>query len=732
MSKNFARYGRRAPEDRTEQDARQLKVRSGILLLFFAVGLALFAHILYGLQIVHGDDYREQASYTTAETETVDSVRGELLDSKGRVLVSNTGSYQVTLDTSLMGEERNEVLLALLALCREEGVEWTDNLAVSSAAPYYFTSSTPYAYSREVTATDEAGAEVAETELRLTNLGKLAVALGWIDDPTAEKAEPPAAVITAETLLVRMCESFGIPLPEGEDGRLPEVSEEARALVGVLYELTLRSREVVYSDYIFAEDVGIRFISKVKEQALAGVTVESVASRQYNTTYAAHVLGRTGKYTSDAMWQKYKELGYSYDAVVGLSGAELAFEQYLHGTSGEREIVTSDSGKIITQTWIEEPEPGGNVTLTLDIGLQAVAENALAAHIESLEESGGAACAVVDMTGGVLALASYPTYDLSTYSRDFSQLSQDPLQPYLNRATSQIYAPGSTFKLLTATAGLMEGVVDSNDKITCTGVYSYEGWRGHNPQCWYWRAYGVGHGKEDLAKAIKDSCNCYFYDVGRRVGITKLNEYAELFGLGQHTGIEIGDEAGYVAGPATSALLGQTWYEGAVTSAAIGQENNQFTPLQIANYIATLVNGGDHYSVHLLKSVKSSDYSQVLYEYEPELLGTVDIPDSALKAMKDGMYQVTQNAAIAKYFNTLPVKAGAKTGTAQISATSQETNGLLVVFAPYDDPQIAMCIVMEKGASGSSLASIAADILDYYFSGDASIDAVQPENGLIR
>ena len=200
MSKNFARYGHRAPEDRTEQDARQLKIRSGILLLFFALGLGLFAHILYDLQIVHGDDYREQASYTTAETDTVDSVRGEILDSKGRVLVSNTGSYQVTLDTSLMGEERNEVLTALLALCREEGVEWTDNLPVSAAPPYYFTSSTPYAYSREVTVTDENGAEGTETELRLTNLGKAAVALGWIDDPTKEENSSSPAVVTAETL----------------------------------------------------------------------------------------------------------------------------------------------------------------------------------------------------------------------------------------------------------------------------------------------------------------------------------------------------------------------------------------------------------------------------------------------------------------------------------------------------------------------------------------------------
>lgn len=739
MSKRINQTGPMPAEDRTEGEALQLKLRSGLLLLLFLAVLAAFVWVLYNTQIVSGAAYREQASYTTAQTETVDSSRGDILDSKGRVLVTNTYSYEVRLDTTVMGKEKNDILARLIALSGEEGVEWTDNLPISGSAPWSFTKGDVYTYLRTSTETDDDGNEVSVTQRRMTNLGSLAVKYKWIDDPLAEsQAEDAEVWLTPEELMIKMCQSFGVELPETEEGE-SAITQDTRALLGVLYELALRSREVVYTDYVFAEGVDISFISRVKEEGLSGVEIDSAATRQYNTEYAAHVLGRTGKYTSDAMWQKYKELGYSYDAVVGLSGAELAFEAYLHGTSGVREITTSDSGKIVTQKWATDEEtgqtqeaiPGGNVTLTLDIDLQAVVEEALASHVQSLEESGGAACAVVDMTGGVLALASYPTYSLATYSQDYAELSQSELDPYLNRATNGLYSPGSTFKLLTATAGLMEGIIDPRDTIRCTGVYSYEGWKDHHPQCWYYRAYGVGHGTENLSKAIKDSCNVYFYDVGRQVGITKLNEYAAQFGLGQSTGIEIGDKAGYVAGPETSEKLGQVWYEGAVTSAAIGQENNQFTPLQIANYIATLVNGGDHYQVHLLKSVKSSDYSQVLYEYEPELLNSIDIPEKSLEAMKQGMYQVTQNAAIAQYFNSLPVKAGAKTGTAQISATSEETNGLLVVFAPYDDPQIAMCIVMEKGASGSSLASIAADILDYCFSGEAGTTPVAEENTLV-
>lgn len=732
MSKDQRRYGVKPPEDRTEGERLQLRLRSALLIAVFLMILLSFVGVLYNTQIVNGSTYRQQASYTTRESETVDSVRGDILDSRGRVLVTNTSAYEVTLDTTVMGKEKNDILAALITLCREEDVEWSDSLPITSEAPYTFTKDDVYTYESTVAGDDGE----STIEKRRTNLGALAVSRKWIADPLSEKrGDGDVTYLSPVELMRAMCGTFGIDLPESG-----EISTDTRALLGVLYELALRSSEILYTDYIFAENVDITFISRVKEQGLSGVEIKSVAARQINTTYAAHVLGRTGKYTSNEMWKKYKELGYSYDASVGLSGAELAFESYLHGTSGVRRITTSDSGKIVTEEWAvdeetgetQAPRPGGNVTLTLDIGLQAVVEDALAEHIDSLEESGGAACAIVDMTGGVLALASYPTYDLANYSRDFNDLLADERKPLLNRATSGLYSPGSTFKLLTATAGLMEGIIDPKDTVTCTGVYSYEGWRDHHPQCWYWRAYHVGHGTENLSKAIKDSCNIYFYDVGRKVGITKLNEYADKFGLGRSTGIEIGDEEGYVAGPATSEALGQTWYEGNITSAAIGQENNQFTPLQIANYIATLVNGGDHYQVHLLKSVKSSDYSELLYEQESILLDKVDISDKALDAMKQGMYQVTQNAAIARYFNTLPVKAGAKTGTAQISATSQDTNGLLVVFAPYDDPQIAMCIVMEKGASGSSLASIAADILSYYFAEENAITSVQEENSLIR
>lgn len=728
MSKDQKRYGHRQPEDRTEAEGRQLRWRSGVMVGLFAAALCVYCGVLYNIQVVHGADYQAiAAANTSMQTETVDAVRGDILDSHGRVLVTNESAYQVSLDSSLMGDARNEILTQLLALCREEGVEWTDTFPVTDSAPYSFTK--PDVYTYLYTKKDDQGNTVSQ-EQRRTNLGALAVFYKWMDDPLDDEPKQDAVTyLDAETLMVKMCGTYGIELDEEN----AEITSEIRDLLGVLYELSLRSRQITYSEYVFAENVDITFITKVKEFGLDGVAFETETTRKYNTTYAAHVLGRTGKYTSDEMWEKYKALGYPYDAVVGLQGAELAFEEYLHGTSGNRKVVTSDSGKIVSQEWEEEPVPGGNVTLTLDIGMQKVAEDAIAAHAASLEKAGGAAVAVVDMTGGVKALASYPTYDLSTYGQDIGELSADPLKPLFNRATSELYSPGSTFKLVTAIAGLMEGIIDPSDTIFCGGSYTVEGWTMGDGRPF--RAYchqRSGHGTENLVKAIKDSCNVYFYDVGRRVGIEKLNEYAKMFGLGQHTGIETGDAEGTIAGPETSKANNQAWYDGATLYAAIGQENNQFTPLQIANYLATLVNGGDRYSVHLLDSVRSHDNSELLYQYEPELLSSIGIPEDYLATIKEGMYQVSQNAAIARYFNNLPVRVGAKTGTAEIQGgEDSETNGLLVVFAPYDDPEIALCIVMEQGASGSSLASVAYQILDYYFSSDAAITGIAQENTLI-
>ena len=737
------------------EDGKQVRLRTALLLLLFLAVLAAFFYVLYDTQIVNGASYRQRSSYSVPKTETVETSRGEILDAYGHLLVSNATQYQVTLDTSLMGSRRSEIIAGLLEVCRQQGMTWTDTLPITQSAPYAYTSDdgdrsavvwlrglcekygwdagelveVPVERERE----PELDPDTGEPIVPAPDAGQ--EESGEPEEPEYSHTWVPA--LTAQEVLDKLAEQFKLET----DGL---TSRQLRELVGVLYELALREREVTYTEYIFAQNVDIRFITLVKERKLTGVTVEAASTRQYHTTYASHILGRVGPiYREEWLGDEesgilgYKDMeGYSFNSIVGKDGVERAFESWLHGVSGVREVETDASGKLISGNWREgqEPQPGGNVVLTLDLRLQTAVEDLLAAHIEGLEESDNGAAVVVDMTGGVLAMASYPGYDLSRITDPdyFAQLTSDPLTPMVNFATQGTYAPGSIFKPCTAIAGLQEGVITPTTKIRDTGYYTYFtsniAWA---PKCWIYRQGGGTHGQENVTEAIRDSCNVFFYDVGRRVGIEKLSDYAHMFGLGVPTGIELYEDVGHVAGPETSAALKTEWVNSAITSVAIGQENNKFTPLQLANYIATLINGGTHYAAHLLKSVKSSDYSSVLYEYEPQVLDEIGIDPANLEAVKQGMYQVTQTYSVARYFNALPVKAGAKTGTAQVNSNTG-TNATFVCFAPYDDPQIALCLVVEKGSSGASLAKLAADILQFYFTIEQTGSAVPGENQLLR
>ena len=700
-------------------EKKQFHRRGLGMLLLLAVILFGLGSSLYDAQMIHGAEYLARSQNSIAETQTVEAARGDILDRYGRVLVSNRVTYQVALNTDAMEKNRNDILLALIRIARDAGVEWEDTLPITAQPPFRYTTDTPFQYPT----TDEEGSPTTS----LTRLGRLAVKMKWIDDPTADGAQG-APLPTAEELLEKMRESFQLEL-EGAD---------MRAVAGVLYELYYRSMVNSWPPYVFAEGVDIDFISKVKEQGLSGVEIEAATVRTYNTEYAAHLLGRVGAIEN---WDAYKDLDldgdgtpdYEMDDTVGKEGAELAFESYLRGTAGVREVERNTSGKVVSEKWTTAPQPGDNVVLTIDIDLQKQVEDILSQAIPQLasEDTEGAACVVMDVNRAeVLASASYPSYHLATYSADLAENSADPLKPFLNRAFQGVYAPGSTFKMVTAVAGLESGIIEPDTEIMDTGVYTY--YQDDGPQCWYWRQYRRKHGLVNVSEALEVSCNVFFFDVGRRVGIQGLQEFAANFGLGEPTGIELYEETGVMAGPEYTQSMGQTWYEGSTLSVAIGQESSQFTPLQLANYIATLVNGGTRYSAHLLKEVKSSDFSQVLYTYEPEVLDSIDIQPENLDAVKAGMLALTTGkGSLARYFQDLPVQVGAKTGSAQVNAET-ESNAVFVCFAPYDDPQIAISLVVEKGGSGSTLASIAADILRYYFSAEESREETLTENTLIR
>ena len=696
----------RLPEEKAEREFRRLKLRTRMLIAFFCSILAVFAAVLYQTQIVHGGVYSVSTNTHVTRTQQVNSIRGEIVDCYGRLLATNRLSYNVELNwEDMAGHDPLAVVTDLLEISREEGVQWSESLPISDAVPWSFTTDTPFSY--------ETKNSEGETVTATTLLGSLAETYGWVKD--AKKA-----TLSAGQLLDAMCRTFGII------GELEIPDQEARELAGVLYELYLRRYEFNYNTYVFARGVDISFITKVKEHSLDGVQIVTATTRKYETHYAAHVLGYTG-YITPETWGRYKELGYPMNATVGQEGVELAFEERLHGVSGTRLMELDENGNIISQQWQVEPEPGENVVLTLDIAFQSTVEDLLSGYAARQEERKPMAAAVVDMTGGVLALASYPGYDMTTFWEDYTSLASDTeLKPLYNRATKGRYPPGSTFKMLTAVAALDTGTITAAERVRCTGRYTYYA-PSYSPYCWNrW-----GHGQENVTQAITDSCNYFFYDIGRRTTIAKLNEYAKKFGLGEYTGIELTEEKGWRAGPETSRQLGTDWYDGNTLSAAIGQENNQFTPLQMANYVATLVNGGNHYQCHLLKEYKSNDYSSVTEVFEPKLLDAIDIRPEHLAAIKLGMYNLSKTAAMAEHFGSLPVEVGCKTGTAETSATAP-TNAVFVCFAPYDNPQIALCLVAEGGGTGSTLAGLAADILAQYFSTAGSLDTVTGENTLLR
>ena len=653
------------------------KRRVMILLGVFGAFLLLFGAVLYDAQILHGSENRARSISSNATSEVVPASRGIITDRNGKVLVSNRLAYTLVFDRSGFTDDAslNDAILRLIRLCQETGTAWNDTLPIAQTGSFLrYTndrseSFTQYLEKNKLTATAAGRQLIAEMR-----------ALYHVDESLSEK--------------------------------------DARLVIGVRYELHSRD------SYTFAEDVSSEVLSLITDGRYEGVSIRTASARVYNTTLAAHILGTIGP-----IWQEewssnektgyvgYADKGYSMNDLVGKDGVEKAFEEYLRGTDGRRLITTDEDGKLTGELYTQEPQPGGTVALTLDIDLQADVERALAQTItgmidEDSNERGGAAAVVSVGSGEVLALASYPTYDLSTFNEDYEDLVADERLPMFNRATQGTYAPGSTFKMCTAVAALESGIITPSSIIQDRGIYTY--YRDPQPMCWVYRQGGSTHGRINVTQAITVSCNYFFYEVGRLTGIRTLDSYASQFGLGQSTGIEIGDSSGVLASPEWADSHNQEWTDGQTITAAIGQSYNLFTPLQLANYIATLVGGGEHYQAHLLKNVKEYDNSRLLYVYDDEPLNTVEMSGSTVEAVTKGMHELTVSGGVAFAFRDCVVSAGAKTGSAQVG--TDIANGVFVAYAPYEDPEIAVAIVIEKGGSGAALATAAVEIINSWFS----------------
>lgn len=667
-------------------------------LKIFAI-FALFISLLYGIcmrlydyQIVQHDEIYESSLRKTMVTYTQKASRGTIYDRNGVPLVSNEMSFQVAFDYFFWDKDRqNEVILQLYALIDSMGESYTDILPVTMSAPYSFTTTnTDNKYYKQLMSF------IGEHE-------------DWDQN------------LNANELMALLEKEYGLT----DSYTYPE----KRIIIGVRYDMEVQGFSS-YSPFIFAENVSKETVSKIKEASMffPGVIINEVEKRSYRTDYAAHILGRVGIIYKEE-WPEYKNKGYTMNAIVGKDGAEKTFEEYLRPIDGTFGLETNIDGMFSDMTTIDEPQPGKDVYLTIDIGMQEVAEKALAEVTQQIKEkskyntngagrdAAGGACVVIDIhTGEVLAMASSPTYSLENFNADYSDLYNDPLTPMVNRTIAGLYPPGSIFKMVSALASLEEGIVGPYDEIVDEGVYKYYA-PSYTPACWVWNDYRRTHGSINVSEAIKYSCNYFFFETSRIMGINTLNGYAKKLGLGQKTGIELaGELKGNLAGPESRAEKGGAeWQPGETIQAAIGQSEQQFTPIQLASYMATLVNGGTRYQTHLLKSVKSYDGKETYIDDNIKILDTMDIKEESLEAIKRGMLgATTDDGTASSVFSGYPIQVGGKTGSAQTKRGSS-AHGTFLSFAPYDDPEIAVCVIIEHAGSGGSVAPVVRRVYDYYF-----------------
>ena len=680
--------------------------------------LTVYLVFLYKLQIIKGEEYYNRSNEITTTTRTVTAARGNILDRYGRVLVSNKECYNLQIDTDKLfaNENPNAVILELVKMVQVFGDSYTDDLPISTEPPFE--------YNENMTA-------IQRTMLN-----------------AYFKRQELDENSTAVELMSYMRTRYDI------DNSY--TAEEMRIIAGVRYSINVRYA-VNTADYIFVEDASMGLISSIMEQKLAGIEVDRAYVREYSTEYAAHILGYTGLMTQEE-YERYSLLNYANDAMVGKDGIEYAFESYLHGKDGEVEETRNAAGTILATEYIVEPEPGNHIYLTIDSVLQEQTERILASGVESLkktyaqaraeaagrgepydpefkDEITGAAAVVVDVrTGEPLAMASWPTYDVSTVVENYAELLETPNAPLFNRALMGAYAPGSTFKPCTAIAALTKGIINTEKKVKCEGVFTKYAADGYAPECWIW-AEGFTHPEENVTTAIRDSCNYFFYTIGNDLGVDDMGEFAHNFGLGVPTGIELVETTGNMSNRANhSDYTGTEWRIGDTLQAAIGQADSVFSPIQMAEYCATIANGGTRYSASILKAIRNYDYTEKLYEREPEVLSTVETADYNWAAVHEGMWLVLNDYINEK--NVLEwydcaLKVAGKTGTAQKGENIQN-DGLFMCYAPYDDPEVAIFVAVERGGSGASVQFIARQIMDAYITIRGYSDTSEEEMCLLK
>ena len=676
-----------------DNNRRSSNLRFNILTaIVLVIGFILICQ-LANLQLVHGDEYRILSNSRLTRETIITADRGEILDAKGVKLVTTSTGFTLNLyRTTNDNEQLNNNILNIINVLESNGDKNIDNL-ILTVEPFGFSTDSEESIKR------------------------------WKKNNNLKEE------YTAEECFYALKDKYQI---KNED------INEVRKIMAIRYEITQKGysnvRPVEIANNISKNSV---LIFSERNGDFYGIDIVTTPVVTYNYgSLASHLLGYCGKITQEEL---KKNEGYSDNDLIGKTGIQYVFEKYLRGKNGIRQIDMDVNGNITGEYITEEPVVGADVQLTIDANIQAVAEKALKDDIEKISNGGYAetseatAGAVVVMntkTGEILALASYPDFEPQLFvngisSEKYKEYNDE--QALYNRAISGAYAPGSTFKMITAMAGLETGKISNGERINCSGVYPYA----HKPVCWYYTKYRGGHGALNVTEAIEHSCNYFFYEVGNRIGIDTLSSYASYFGLGRKTGIELPSESsGNIASKSRADEENREWYLGETLSASIGQSYNNTTPIQMAKYISILVNGGHQINVTTIKAVRNSDGTEVpkdeINRYVNNLLGIDDsnadekvFEEEHVKTVMEGMKNVTTESGGTAYsvFKDSAVTVGGKTGSAQ---AGKKTHAWFVGFAPFDDPEIAVVAIVENGAHGAYAAQIAKDIFDSYFYEDES------------
>ena len=673
-----------------EVGVEQINLRFNIIvILVYAIGIILIAQ-LFNLQIVNGESYREQSNTRLSRVIKIDSSRGSILDRSGNELAGVRAVNNIELiKTNISDEDLNKCILNLVNLLNEQQVSYKDDFPIKI---------NPFEYT------------ISGEELE-----------NWKEK---NKIEQEA---TAEEAFNKFKSKYQITNDNVED---------IRKIISIRYLIATTGYSATKSITI-AEDVNDVVVAQINERnsEFPGVSIDTKSVRTYNNgTLAAHVIGYT-RTISDDEYKERKDT-YEMDDIIGKTGIEAVFEEYLKGTSGEKQVEMSVDGTITGEYTTKDAIAGSDVVLTIDANLQKVTEEALANCVEKIKSGGfaetydarGGSAVVMDVnTGDVLAMASYPSYEPQWFvgkleTDKWNYMNDSKTHPLLNKAIQGTYEPGSIFKMITAISGLESGTITPKEKINDTGVYRKYGLE---MKCWYYTSYHRGHGYVNVTQALQHSCNYFFYETGDRTGIDAISKYALHFGLGKKTGIELPSEQ-----TGTLAQREDGWGPGDTLNASIGQGDNSFTPVQIAKYISSIANGGTIVQPTIVKTILNADGTEVPKEeidnFVNQKLGIdntddgIQINPENIQIAREVMRMATSEAGGTAYsrFKDFKVEVAGKTGSAEAGVDENQkdiVNAWFVCFAPYENPEVAVVVLVENGGHGNYAAEVARDVLDQYF-----------------